>query len=105
MNTMVQLNNEERKFKRIFIKFIKEENAYIKYIKDFNKLHRKLYNKLYTPLNSNYDYSFNAFVKRIHKNNDYFIINSFNWFDSNNEDLWEMLGEKEIDENIIYEQL
>lgn len=102
---MVQLNNEERKFKRIFIKFIKEENAYIKYIKDFNKLHRKLYNKLYTPLNSNYDYSFNAFVKRIHKNNDYFIINSFNWFDSNNEDLWEMLGEKEIDENIIYEQL
>lgn len=102
---MVQLNNEERKFKRIFIKFIKEENAYIKYIKDFNKLHRKLYSKLYTPLDSNYDYSFNAFVRRIHNNKDYFIINSFNWSDSNNEGLWEMLGEKEITENIIYEQL
>lgn len=102
---MVQLNNEERKFKRIFIKFIKEENAYIKYIKDFNKLHRKLYSKLSTPLNSNYDYSFNAFVKRIHKNNDYFIINSFKWSDSNNEYLWKRLGEKEITEDIIYEQL
>lgn len=102
---MIRLNNEERKFKRIFINFIKEENAYIKYIKDFNKLHRKLYSKLYAPLDSNYDYSFNAFVKRIHKNNDYFIINSFNWFDSNNEDLWNKLGEKEIVENIIYKQL
>lgn len=102
---MVQLNNEERKFKRIFIKFIKEENAYIKYIKDFNKLHRKLYSKLYTPLDSNYDYSFNAFVRRIHNNKNYFIINSFKWSDSNNEYLWERLWEKEINENIMYEQL
>lgn len=102
---MIQLNNEERKFKRVFINFLKDENAYIKYIKDFNKLHRKLYSKIYTPLDSNYDYSFNAFVRRIHNNKDYFIINSFNWSDSNNEGLWEMLGEKEIVENIIYEQL
>ena len=102
---MIQLNNEERKFKRVFINFLKDENAYIKYIKDFNKLHRKLCSKLSTPLDSNYDYSFNAFVKRIHKNNNYFIINSFKRSDTNNEGLWKMLGEKEIVENIIYEQL
>lgn len=62
---MIELTIQEIRKKQKFVRFLKENNAYYKFIKYFNKDFKDLYNSfVYEKTN---DYSFNFFVQHYTK--------------------------------------
>ncbi len=79
---MIELTIQEIRKKQKFVRFLKENNAYYKFIKYFN----------YKKTN---DYSFNFFVQHYTIKNEYFIPNAFVWNHTDCPQLWDRLTNKE----------
>lgn len=91
---MIELTIQEIRKKQKFVRFLKENNAYYKFIKYFNKDFKDLYNSFnYEKTN---DYSFNFFVQHYTIKNEYFIPNAFCWSNTDCPQLWDRLTSKEI---------
>ena len=91
---MIELTIQEIRKKQKFVRFLKENNAYYKFIKYFNKDFKYLYNSFnYKKTN---DYSFNFFVQHYTIKNEYFIPNAFVWNHTDCPQLWDRLTNKEI---------
>lgn len=66
---MIKLNKKELKIKQVIVQFLKDNNVYPQFIKEFNKGYRKFLIEYYLHV-ENFDInntSFNTFVKRINE--------------------------------------
>lgn len=91
---MIELTIQEIRKKQKFVRFLKENNAYYKFTKYFNKEFKKIYD--YFHATKRYDYSFNFFVQYYTKSNERFIPNAFIWNHTDCPHLWDELTNKEI---------
>lgn len=96
---MTQLNQNELKVKKIIVQFLKDNNVYAQFIKEFNKGY-KTYVNIYQYISEEItDYSFNGFVKRIYKGEDIdgVLFEAFIWDETENEELWINLRDKDME--------
>lgn len=89
---MIKLNKKELKIKQVIVQFLKDNNVYPQFIKEFNKGYRKFIIEYYLHV-ENFDInntSFNTFVKRINEDiqNTGVLNEAFDWDYTNNPDLW-----------------
>ena len=91
---MIELTIQEIRKKQKFVRFLKENNAYYKFIKYFNKDFKDLYN--FFNYKKTTDYSFNFFVQHYTIKNEHFIPNAFFWSNTDCPQLWDRLTSKEI---------
>lgn len=89
----MELNDEEKKLKQKFISFLKENNAYYEFRKEFTESFINFYN-LSGNKKTN-DYSFNYFISYFSKNEYGFIYNAFGWDNTNSHNLWLRLSRDE----------
>ena len=79
---MIILNEKENKVKQKFIRFLKEENAFPLFVKEFNKLHRDFVINFEPNEES-----------QLHAN---FIFNAFEWCKTNDKNrFWSNLNDKQ----------
>ena len=98
---MIILNEKENKVKQKFIRFLKEENAFPLFVKEFNKLHRDFVIN-FEPIEESFQkykfeiYSFNFFIKQYSQLHANFIFNAFEWYETNDQNrFWSNLNNKE----------
>lgn len=96
---MIILNEKENKVKQKFIRFLKEENVFPLFVKEFNKLHSE-YVINFEPTEESFQkyniYSFNFFIKQYSQLHANFIFNAFEWIKTNDQNrFWSKLNDKE----------
>lgn len=95
---MIKLNKKELKIKQVIVQFLKDNNVYPQFIKEFNKGYRKFIIEYYLHV-ENFDInntSFNTFIKRINedKQNTGVLNEAFDWNNTNNPKLWYIIFNK-----------